>query len=467
MFDLLIIGGGAAGLFAAYTAKENGVKRIAVVESLNSTGGNSAMAGGFLYALDTPQLEGSGLNNADQELDEALYFHHYDLVEPSLLRRWFDESSKSLALMEEWGYAFKLSNLGEGYTHVMADSPGVAWFHKVMIPLAKRLEAEGVSFFRKTTVTAIRRDETGRVCGVTAQGPEGESFYEARSVLLACGGFMNNKELLKKYFSLYYSDDSFYRVVPAPGNGIELAESAGALCNGECTLVKETGMCFRPGPAAPGRIFAMDGSVFVNCQGRRYLNESLWNRNYAANAGLQQPGKCGYAIYSKETLAAVMDATEPFDFRSEREKFMAYLEKAAAEKEECGQFDTLEEMAAWIGAEPEVLKETIENYNSYCKTGVDKEFMKPARFLLPLESGPWLAVRIHPMYIDTIGPVVIDRQFRVLDGEHRPIPGFYAAGVIAAGWEGRDYMRFGSALSWSVTSGRLAGQAIAEDQAPL
>lgn len=464
MFDLLIIGGGAAGLFAAYSARECGVKNIALLESLNNTGGNSAMAGGFMYALDTPQLDGSGLNSADQELAEALYFHHYDLVEPALLRRWFDESKNSLALLEQWGYSFKLSNLGEGYTHVMADSPGVSWFHKVLLPLAKKLEEDGVSFFRKTTVTAIERNEAGCVCGVKAQGPDGEVFYEARSVLLACGGFLNNKPLLEKYFPLYYTADSFYRVVPAPGNGIELAEGAGALCNCECSLVKETGMCFRPGPAAPGRIFAMDGSVFVNSQGRRYLNESLWNRNYAANAGLQQPGKRGYAIYSKETLESVMNATEPFDFRAERDKFIAYLDASAAEREDCGFFDTVEEMAAWIGAEPAVLKETIENYNGYCETGVDKEFMKDARFLLPLKSGPWLAVRINPMYVDTIGPVVIDRQFRVLDKEHRPIPGFYAAGVIAAGWEGRDYMRFGSALSWSVTSGRLAGQSIAADQ---
>ena len=464
MYELLIIGGGAAGLFAAWEASEAGVKDIALLESLKNTGGNSAMAGGYLFSLETGQLRGSGMNDCDAELKEALYFHHYDMVEPGLLRRWFEETKSTIALLESWGYEFKVSELGEGYTHVMADSPGVSWFHRVLRPLTQKLEERGVTILRQTTAKAIERDPSGAVCAVEAETAAGErQRLEAGRVLLACGGFMARPELLKQYFPMYYSPESFFQIVPAPGNGIELAESAGALLNPECTLVKETGMCFTPGPNAPGRIFAMDGSVFISDRGRRFVDESLWNRNYAANAMLRQPDRRGYTIYSRETLESVMNATQPFDFRADREKFMAFLEKEAEKREECGFFDTLEELAAWIGADPAVLKKTIEDYNGYCETGVDKEFMKPKQYLLPLKSGPYLAIRIKPMYIDTIGPVVIDEEQHILDRDHRPIPGLYAAGVIAAGWEGRDYMRFGSALSFSVNSGRLVGKTIARE----
>ncbi len=236
MHDLVIIGGGAAGLFAAYTASEAGVRDIVVLESLKSTGGNSAMAGGYIYALETPQTSDGG--GVDRELGEALFFHHYDLVEPGLLRRWLEETKKTIALLESWGFAFKPSDLGDGYTLVMADSPGVNWFHKVLRPLAGRLEAAGVTFLRNTTARSIEKDADGRVCAVQAETADGKSLrVEGRCILLACGGFMTDRELLRQYFPMYYAEDSFYQVMPAPGNGIALAQSAGALLNGDLSLI--------------------------------------------------------------------------------------------------------------------------------------------------------------------------------------------------------------------------------------
>lgn len=464
MYNLVIIGGGAAGLIAAWTAHEQGIQNIAILESLKHTGGNSAMAGGMIYAVGTHYLEGSGLNDEVSELRESLYFHHYDLVEPKLLRSWIDETKNTIQWLEERGYGIKLCELGEGYTHILADSPGVSWFHKVLRPLAADLTKQGVSILTSTTAKQIETNGQNAVCGVIAESVDGETIrLETRSVLLACGGFMSNTELLKKYFPMYYTEDSFYHIVPSPGNGIDLAKSAGALVNQECTLVKESGMCFKPGPFAPGRIFAMDGSVFVNRLGQRFVDESLWNRNYSANALLRQPGKEAFAIYSKETLEQVMNAELPFNFRENRTVYLDYIAKSAQEGIECVYCDTLDQLADWIGADPAVLKNTVESYNQFCQTGVDLELAKPANYLFPLLSGPYLAVRIKPMYIDTIGPVVVDGQLHVLNEARKPIPGFYAAGVIAAGWQGRDYMRFGSALSFSTTSGRMAGASIAQD----
>ncbi len=462
MYDLVIIGGGAAGLFAAWTDLEQGIENIALLESLKNTGGNSAMAGAMLYAVNTPYVSPE-LNDLEAEYRETLYFHHYDFIELELIRNWLSESANTIKWLEDKGYEMKLCNLGEGYTHIMADSPGVSWFHHVLRPLTQEITRRGVTLRTGVTAHSIELDVTGRVCGVVADTADGTETIEAKNVLLACGGFMADKDLLHKYFPSYYTEDSFYQIVPSPANGISLAKSAGARLNEECTLVKESGMCFTPGPRSPGRIFAMDGSVFVNKFGRRFVNESLWNQNYSANALLRQPDRAVYTIYSSETLDSVMDSTEPFDFRSSREVYMDFLRQASEEGRECRFFDTLADMARWIGAEPEVLEKTISDYNRYCENGYDPEQCKPARFLKPLLSGPYLAIRIKPMYIDTIGPVVVDGALHVLGEDSRPIPGFYAAGVIAAGWEGRDYMRFGSALSFSSTSGRLAGMSIARD----
>lgn len=463
MHELVIIGGGAAGLFAAWTALEKGIRDIVLLENLKRTGGNSAMAGAMLYAVETPYVSPE-LNGLEAEYREALYFHHYDFIEPSLIRNWLSESANTIKWLEDHGHDMKLCDLGEGYTHIMSDSPGVSWFHHVLRPLTADVTARGVELRTSTKAISVEKNDSGHVCGVVVQTEDGKTeLIESENVLLACGGFMSDKELLHKYFPSYYSEDSFYQIVPSPANGIDLAKSAGAKLNCECTLVKESGICFTPSPTTPARIFAMDGSVFINRHGRRFVNESLWNQNYSANALLRQPGREVYTIYSSETLASVMDSVLPFDFRSSREVFLEFLDREAAKGEQCRYFDTLEEMALWIGAEPAVLEETIANYNRYCEEGYDPEQTKPARFLKPLLTGPYLAIKVRPMYIDTIGPVVVDGDLHVLGEDYKPIPGFYAAGVIAAGWEGRDYMRFGSALSFSSTSGRLAGMSIARD----
>jgi len=146
-----------------------------------------------------------------------------------------------------------------------------------------------------------------------------------------------------------------------------------------------------------------------------------------------------------------------------KEEYRDYLEKYSAEGKHCKFADTLEGLASWIGAKPEVLLKTVEEYNVFCEAGEDRETGKDPKTLLPLNGGPWLAVKIYPLFIDTIGPVVTDENLRVLDDELEPIKGFYSAGAITAGWLGHDYFQFGSNLSFAFTSGRIAGMTVAKE----
>jgi len=64
--------------------------------------------------------------------------------------------------------------------------------------------------------------------------------------------------------------------------------------------------------------------------------------------------------------------------------------------------------------------------------------------------------------VDTAGPVRVNENMQVLDKQGKPIPGFFAGGVITSGWQGYDYHLFGSALCYTLTSGRIAGESIAK-----
>ena len=112
-YDLIIIGGGGAGLAAAWNALEGGLEKIIIFESTKKTGGFSAIAGGFIYAVETEQLKKRGGGpTVTEALKAHLDFHHYDLIEPAQIRYWLEETKNTLKWIEDMGFPFSLSNLG-------------------------------------------------------------------------------------------------------------------------------------------------------------------------------------------------------------------------------------------------------------------------------------------------------------------------------------------------------------------
>lgn len=466
-YELVVIGSGGAGLSAACHALENGIKSIAVVEVAHAIGGISKTAGGFFFAPETHYAEGfENSPTVAEAVKQALEFHHYEFVTPQLISKWLSESKNTISWMESRGYKFAPFS-ADGCSLIINERMGPGNVFKFLAPLAEELKEKGVDILLHTSAESILRDENG-VAGVEIRTAEGEKdTIRCSAVVLACGGFMADKEKVMEYFPDYYTDNSFSFGIPNTGNGIELAKSAGAKLNRECTLVIENGFCFdRTNPAAPGRIHNMGCAVHVNTAGKRFVDESVGAVNYAAKALVKQEGKIAYAIFSSETLEHVLSMTAPENYAARREGFEEYMNKEAAKRLHCIYAESLDEAAEWIGADPEVLKKTIADYNGFCESGTDAEIGKPAEYLLPLLSGPYFVVRFRPLYIDTIGPVNTDESMRVLDAETlRPIRGMYAAGSIVAGWQGKDYYQFGANLSFCFTSGMIAGKTAAQDAA--
>jgi fumarate reductase flavoprotein subunit len=109
--------------------------------------------------------------------------------------------------------------------------------------------------------------------------------------------------------------------------------------------------------------------------------------------------------------------------------------------------DNWDEIAAWIGCNADALKETVARYNSFCDKGYDEDFTKDKQNLVALRQPPYYAIQVRPLMIESIGPLVINERMEVLDKEDKPIPGFYAAGVITGGWESYDYGGTGGGIA--------------------
>jgi fumarate reductase flavoprotein subunit len=127
--------------------------------------------------------------------------------------------------------------------------------------------------------------------------------------------------------------------------------------------------------------------------------------------------------------------------------------------------NTLDELAKYIGAKPEVLIATIERYNAYCDKEYDEEFLKDKQFLIPLRTPPFYAVLGRQGFDSTLGGIKVNHNLEVINEEDNPIKGLYAVGDNAGGWVSRDYTPHypGTALAFAIYSGYIAGTNAAKD----
>jgi fumarate reductase flavoprotein subunit len=126
--------------------------------------------------------------------------------------------------------------------------------------------------------------------------------------------------------------------------------------------------------------------------------------------------------------------------------------------------DSLEDIALWVGADPLVLKSTVDEYNLFCERGYDALFAKDRRYLVPLRTPPFYSIKGLPHLLDTLGGIKINPDMEVLDKKQNPILGLYAAGVATSGWESEIYCSdlSGSAFGYAINSGRIAGENAAD-----
>ena len=129
--------------------------------------------------------------------------------------------------------------------------------------------------------------------------------------------------------------------------------------------------------------------------------------------------------------------------------------------------DTIAELAEMMGFDPAVLEETVEQYNSYCASGVDEEFGKDAQYLDAVEGGPYYGIVGSSYCYSTCGGLDINTDFQVLqaDGE-TPIGGLYAVGTDSMGvlfTNTKGYANYGGITqAYAFVSGRVAGEAAAQ-----
>jgi fumarate reductase flavoprotein subunit len=464
--DVLVIGAGAAGLPAAVAAMEQGAKRVVLVEQRPSLGGNASRAEGVFACASRVQRRAFVSASSDEIFKQTMNWHHYSRVDPKILRAYLNKSGDTVDWLEEKGVVFTL-----GTRNRLRFNQNFTWHipeghcASIVRALAQDCRDTGVQILTRTCVKRLLVDSAGQVTGVLAEKDKEELRLNAKSVVIATGGFTGNEELLTKYFP-YYKSVFFVPGLPLAGDGIRLAGEAGAAIEDYACMLKETGFGASPLTFSLVREPCL---VCVNKKGERFLGEDSlgFYPMECGNVVIRQPDMLYYALFDEEFAQTVetrgflvgrpgVRRGEPGipvpGFRQE------LRDKRHADWVTIG--ESWDDIAAWLGAEPEVLNETIREYNSFCDQGHDEAFVKDRDYLLSLRTPPYYAARVQPMITETIGPIRINEHMEVLDRQNDPIRGLYAAGVIASGWQSEEYCSeiCGSAMGFSLNSGRIAAE---------
>lgn len=462
--DLVVIGGGGAGLPAALTAIEGGVKNVVLLEKRRTLGGNASMAGGFIFAAESHrQKEVNEVMDRDVIFKQIMAFNHYDRVKPRVVRAFVDKSGETVQWLEDCGAQYKFGHIETMSTHILEGLKApVGGFSRIIKLLGDRFQQAGGQIIFNTTAENIVCDASGRIQKVIAKDKEGEPLEVYTScVFLGCGGFTGNSALLKKYFPDYYSDAYWTDAVPNMGEGIQMANDVGAGLARHCTLVRENAYSFETKKSMPNRAAMEPRSLWLNARGERFADESIFIDDVSTNLLIAQPGMVGFALFDTP-LIDYMVANPRAVLGPNPPNLKDVFEEEAKTREWCIKSDSLDEIACWMGADPNALKETVGEYNSFADRGHDALFAKDKQHLVPLKTAPFYALKFRPLMVETVGPVEINENMEVLDPEGKVIPGFYAGGAIASGWQGNDYYLFGSALGWAINSGRIAGERVSK-----
>ena len=469
---IVIVGAGGAGLAAAAAAAEAGARDIVVLEKGSEPGGNTALSAG-LFAVGSPAQRRKGIDVPVEEVFSEKMTYANWRVDPRLTRVCIERSGEMVRWLEAKGMYFDsvIEFLREGEApkvfHLFSPGPSGFIGKRITDTLTEESRGHGARVLTGTAAKQLLLDDLGRVWGLSATRGDEPLEITASVVVLATGGFGANRELLNRYFPGH--GDVFTKGCPeVTGDGLVMAEQAGAVIDDNKVLLV-TGPHHYPWSHGLSLLVRRPDVLLVNSLGERYSAETLFLdfHTEAGNALSRQPGMICYALLDRVVKDGLLQRREIVSgMEREAGGAGAWLDEldrelqAGVERGTVKKADSWEGLAALLGCDPEALRGTVDTYNRHCDGGHDDEFQKEPRFLLPLRVPPFYAVLGRQGFDTTLGGIKIDERTRVIGRRGAAIPGLYAAGDCASGWEHSDYnLRHpGSALTFALCTGVIAGE---------
>ena len=423
--DLVIIGGGPAGLAAAISAKEAGLKNIILIEKLDILSGNGKYDMNFYDLINSEAQKANGINDTVEALIA-------DNTNPLDTPERIKAQAEGAFVLDKWLRSFGVKlNYNYGKRGHMAESNAYAGAH-VQDGMEKKVKELDIDVRTGTKgLDLIMKD--GKAVGVKVQN--GNNFYDinAKAVILATGGFSANKELLKKYVpgsEVFQTSNQ----IGATGDFIPVFEKNN-IKTANLEVLNIFPFIIRQTRDLTG---GGDGFILVNKDGKRFTSENITyaTRFSTAQKILDQPDSAVFYIYDQKLYDA--------SFRLQKHTAQGLHIKAA----------TLDELADKLGINKNNLKTTVKEFNKAVRGEIKDPFRENPTKKEFMSEGPYYGVQVESAIHMTRGGVVADEKTQVLYDNGNIVSGLYAAGEVANSNSG--------AYSAAVIFGRIAGQEAAK-----
>ena len=490
--DVVVVGAGGAGMTAAITATDAG-KKVIVVESQPIAGGNSVRSTGGMNAAKTPYQdknefkEAAGVEKtlataaekfADNATITALaatvksqwdayqanpqgYFDSVELMEldtliggkgknnPELVKALAENSAAAIEWLASIGAdvknvgAFGGASVKRIHRPVNADGKVTAVGAYIVPILEKNLQDRNVQFLFDTTANEIIMKD-GKAVGIKATGKDGNKVtINAKSVVIATGGFGANAEMVEKY-KPELKGFATTNAEGAQGQGIEMATAVGAATVDMDQIqihptvhIEEDGNAHLITEGLRG-----DGAILVNAEGKRFYDE-VSTRDKVSAAIIAQPEKSAWLVVDQSMV--------------DKSAVIAGYIKSGYTVTGA----TYEELAKAMGVDEATFVSTMNTWNQAVEAKSDAEFNRTS-FANPLTAAPYYAIKITPAVHHTMGGIVINPKAEVLNEKGEVISGLFAAGEVTGGVHGANRLG-GNAVADFVVFGRISGQSAADN----
>ena len=481
--DILIVGAGNGGIFAAAYAAANGLN-FRVIEQ----NGNVQDTRHWYGAIDSAAAKEAGEKPADRaKLLSEISRYASGKCDQRVVKTWINESAAMHDFMrsileDKYGWTCDFTSGAEAawpaenaehntdylfpvqeHNYMASESASGKPRNELLLDYIREL---GYDVDFKISLAKLEKDSTGRITGIIAQSTEDDHFirYNAnKGVLLACGGFPGNPYMMEQLDPLGTSVTTACSYSPADkGYGIRAAVWAGA------NLDKEAApMLFDRGIVAPGvdggyvaSDSAFGGKAFpgpirqynpgtqpflkVNRNGERFANESS-PYNDIVYAAAHQPGR----VYAQICDANILEDAKRFHTigcsAQTRNAGAEYIQKQMDNAEKEGVFfkaDTIEELAdklGFTGEAKDTFLATVERYNELYDKQNDEDFGKPAYRLSAIRTAPFYGCWLGASLLCTEQGIAINDKGQALDNDNKPMLGLYVTGDMSGSFFANNY----------------------------
>ena len=481
--DILIVGAGNGGMFAAAYAAANGLNFRVIEQNANVQDTRH-----WYGAIDSAAAKEAGEKPADRaKLLSEISRYASGKCDQRVVKTWINESAAMHDFMrsileDKYGWVCDFTSGAEAawpaenaehntdylfpveeHNYMASERESGLARNELLLQYIQEL---GYDVDFKVSLAKLEKDDSGRITGIIAQNMDDDHFIRynaAKGVLLACGGYAGNPYMMQQLDPLGTSVTTACSYSPADkGYGIRAAVWAGA------NLDKEAApMLFDRGIVAPGvdagyvdSDSAFGGKAFpgeirqfnpgtqpflkVNRNGERFANESC-PYNDIVYAAAHQPGR----VYAQISDANMLEDAKRFHTigcsAGTRKNTMEGLEKTFASAEEKSCFfraDTIEELAdkmGFTGAAKDTFLATVERYNELYDKQNDEDFGKPAYRLSAIRTAPFYGYWLGASLLTTEQGIAINENGQALDTNNQPMAGLYITGDMSGSFFANNY----------------------------